>query len=287
MEKNIISSVLLPATLAFIMLGMGLSLTLGDFKRVLVAPKAIIIGLIAQIVCIPIIGFLIIQLFGLSGSLAVGLMILAACPGGPTSNLISHLAKADLAISISLTALSSLLCVVTIPLVVNFSIAYFGETGSVQLPIKDTIMQIIVVTIIPVSIGMLIRAKAVDFALKADRYVKILSGVFFTMILLLAIGKEWQTLVSNFTSLSPIILVLNILTMGAGLLLASVFKLNIRQRLAIAIESGIQNGTLGIMIAVTILGSSQMALPIAMYGILMFITALIIIIMGNRIISPI
>jgi BASS family bile acid:Na+ symporter len=285
MEKNIISSILLPATLAFIMLGMGLSLTVGDFKRVIVAPKAIIIGLIAQMVLLPIIGFLLIQVFGLSGALAVGLMILAACPGGPTSNLISHLAKADLAISITLTAISSLLCVITIPLIVNFSIAYFGEAGSVQLPVMETMMQIVVITIIPVSIGMLIRGKATDFALKADKPVKILSAIFFTLILFLAIGKEWQTLVSNFTSLGPIIIALNVLTMVVGLLLASVFKLPIKQRVAIAIESGIQNGTLGIMIAVTILGSSQMALPIAGYGILMFISAIFVIIIGNRVIQ--
>jgi BASS family bile acid:Na+ symporter len=285
MEKNIISSILLPATLAFIMLGMGLSLTVGDFKRVIVAPKAIIIGLIAQMVLLPIIGFLLIQVFGLSGALAVGLMILAACPGGPTSNLISHLAKADLAISITLTAISSLLCVITIPLIVNFSIAYFGEAGSVQLPVMETMMQIVVITIIPVSIGMLIRGKATDFALKADKPVKILSAIFFTLILFLAIGKEWQTLVSNFTSLGPIIIALNVLTMVVGLLLASVFKLPIKQRVAIAIESGIQNGTLGIMIAVTLLGSSQMALPIAGYGILMFISAIFVIIIGNRVIQ--
>jgi BASS family bile acid:Na+ symporter len=284
MEKNIISSILLPATLAFIMLGMGLSLTIGDFKRVIVAPKAIIIGLIAQMVLLPIIGFLLIQLFGLTGALAVGLMILAACPGGPTSNLISHLAKADLAISITLTAISSILCVFTIPLIVNFSINYFGEAGSVQLPIMETVLQIVVVTIIPVSIGMLIRGKATDFALKADKPVKILSAIFFTIILLLAIGKEWQTLVSNFTSLGPVIIVLNLLTMVVGLFLASAFKLPIKQRVAIAIETGIQNGTLGIMIAVTILGSSQMALPIAGYGILMFISAIFVIIVGNRVI---
>jgi BASS family bile acid:Na+ symporter len=132
---------------------------------------------------------------------------------------------------------------------------------------------------------MLIRAKATDFALRADKPVKMISAVFFTLILFLAIGKEWQTLISNFSSLGPVIIALNISTMFVGLLLASIFKLPTKQRVAIAIETGIQNGTLGIMIAVTMLGSSQMALPIATYGILMFVSAVFAIIIGNKVIQ--
>lgn len=169
MEEGLLTTVGLPLALAFIMIGMGLSLTLDDFKRIVRYPKAVVIGLICQLIVLPIVGFLLISYFEVTGAMAVGVMIIAACPGGATSNLISHLAKGDTALSISLTAVTSLITVITIPLIVNYSIVHFGEEGSVLLPLGRTIAQIFVITLIPVSVGMMIHRKRPHFALRADR----------------------------------------------------------------------------------------------------------------------
>lgn len=284
MEQNILTELFLPLSLAFIMLGMGLNLTLADFQRIFIAPKAILTGLFAQLIILPIAGFLLVGAFGLSGSLAVGLMILAACPGGPTSNLISHLAKADLALSISLTAISSCITVATIPIIINFSISYFGEAGSVTLPVLKTIGQVMGVTVIPVMIGMFIRKKNPVLSDRADRPVKIASAVFFVLILLAAILKERANLVEYFKLIGLAAFLLNVVTMAVGYLLAKLLSLDIRQRIAIAIEGGIQNGTLGIMIAATLLQNSVMTIPVAIYSLIMFVTAGLVIIVGNRVV---
>ncbi|HSJ69098.1 MAG TPA: bile acid:sodium symporter family protein [Anditalea sp.] len=281
MQESILTSVFLPLALAFIMLGMGLSLTLKDFKNILVYPKAMVLGLVNQLVLLPVFGFALVMLFELSGALAVGVMILAACPGGATSNLVSHLSRGDLALSISLTAVSSFITILTIPLIVNFAILQFGEEGSVALPVLQTIMQIAGVTIIPVSIGMFLKKRFPILSLKADRPVRIASAVFFTLIILAAIIKEREHLVEYLLLTGPVALLLNVLTLVAGYLLASILLLPRRQRLTIAIESGIQNGTLGIMIAVTLLQNSEMAIPIAIYSLLMFVTSAFIILMVN------
>lgn len=284
MEQSILTAVFLPLALAFIMMGMGLTLVPDDFKRIFVAPRPVIIGLVAQIILLPVIGFMLVKLFGLSGALAVGMMIIAACPGGPTSNLVSHLARGDLALSISLTAISSVLTVVTIPIIVNFSIGYFGEEGSVTLPVLQTILQIVGVTLLPAGIGMWIRHKKPGLTKKTERPVKVTSAIFFVMILLAAILKERENLIEFFIMTGPATLTLNVLTMATGLLLARIFLLPMRQRIAITVESGIQNGTMGIMIAATLLQNSVMTIPIAIYSLLMFITVVGVIWVGNRII---
>jgi len=282
MQDSIITAVFLPLALAFIMLGMGLSLTVKDFKNIFVYPKAMILGLTNQLILLPIFGYALIQLFGLSGALAVGVMILAACPGGATSNLISHLSKGDTALSISLTAVSSLVTIVSIPIIVNFAISHFGEEGSITLPVMETIIQIAGVTVVPVSIGMLLNKKFPKLSLKADKPVRIASAVFFALILFAAILKERANLVEFFILSGPITLMLNLLTLTVGFFLAKVFLLSKRQSITIAIESGIQNGTLGIMIAATLLKNSEMTIPVAIYSLIMFMTSAVIIILTNR-----
>jgi BASS family bile acid:Na+ symporter len=282
MQESILTAVFLPLALAFIMLGMGLSLTVKDFKNILVFPKAIIIGLTNQLILLPVFGFALVQLFGLSGAMAVGIMILAACPGGATSNLITHLSKGDIALSISLTAISSLITILTIPLIVNFAINFFGEEGSVSLPVFETIIQIMGVTVVPVSIGMVLKKRFPKLALKADKPVRIASAIIFAAVLFAAILKERDSIVEYFVLSGPIMLSLNILTLIVGFFLATVFVLPKRQRLTISIESGIQNGTLGIMIAATLLKNSEMTIPIAIYSLIMFMTSALIIFFANK-----
>lgn len=282
MQDSVLTAVFLPLALAFIMLGMGLSLTLKDFRNIFVYPKAMMLGLANQLLLLPLFAFILINLFGLKGALAVGVMILAACPGGATSNLITHLCRGDLALSISLTAFSSFVTIISIPLIVNFSIIYFGQEGSVTLPVLQTIVQIMGVTLVPVSIGMWLNSKFPKLTQMADKPVRVASAALFGLVLIAAILKEKESILEFFILTGPIMLTLNILTLVGGYFLATLFLLPKRQRMTISIESGIQNGTLGIMIAATLLKNSEMTIPIAIYSLIMFLTALVVIFLSKR-----
>lgn len=283
MGSSIITQIFLPLALAVIMFGMGLSLRFGDFKRILIYPKAVAIGLTNQLILLPLVAFGLIKVFGLHTELAVGLMILAACPGGATSNLITHLAKGDAALSITLTAFSSLIAVFTIPFIVNFSILYFIPSGEEQqLNVLGTVISVIFITIIPVALGMIILKKAPLLAQKWDAPFRKLSAIFFVLILIAAILKEREHLLEYFAEAGPVALVLNLSTLGIGYMSGRIFGLGEKQSITIAIESGIQNGTLGITIAATLLVNSTMTIPSAIYGLLMFVTAGLVIAWGNR-----
>jgi len=271
MEASPLTTVLLPLALFIIMLGMGLSLVAGDFKRVFQFPKAAAIGLVNQLIMLPLIGYLFATYTGLTPELAVGLMILAACPGGVTSNLISHLSKGDTALSISLTAISSTVSIITIPLIINFAIDHFMSADQiVKPPTKDIVLQIIAITILPVSIGMVIRRKSEAFALRMDKPVRNFSGVFLLLIIVAAVIKERQVLVDYFGAVWMATLGLNLATMLLGFMSAKLLRLSLRQSITISIESGIQNGTLALVIATTILHNSQMSITPAIYSLLMF-----------------
>ena len=284
MESSILTEIFLPLSLAFIMFGMGLSLTFGDFKRIIIYPKAVTIGLVNQMLIIPLLAFGLIKVFGLQAELAVGMMILAVCPGGATSNLITHLAKGDSALSITLTAFSSMITVFTIPFLVNFSIQYFMPGGGkeFQLNVFGTVISVILITAIPVLIGMIILKKLPNLANRIEPTFRKLSAVFFVIILVAAILKERENLLSYLSEVGPMALSLNIATLAIGFFSARLLGLNFKQSRTVSIESGIQNGTLGITIAATLIGNSQMAIPSAIYGILMFGSAGVLIFLGNR-----
>jgi BASS family bile acid:Na+ symporter len=283
MEANILTQVFLPLSLAVIMFGMGLSLTLADFKRILIYPKAVAIGLTNQIILLPLIAYGLCKLFNLSPELSVGMMILAACPGGATSNLIAHLAKGDTALSVTLTAFSSIITVFTIPIIINFSILHFIPDGSEQqLNVLSTVISVLAITIIPVIIGMVLLRKSPELAHKLDQPFKKISALFFVLIVLAAILKERANVVDYFIQAGPVALTLNIITLALGFWMARLFGVNEKQSRTISIESGIQNGTLGITIAATIIGNSIMPIPSVIYGLLMFGTAGALIYWGNR-----
>lgn len=265
------------------MMGMGLSLTLGDFTRVVRFPKAVALGLVNQLLILPIVAFTLIQLFGLKTELAVGLMILAACPGGATSNLISHLAKGDTALSITLTAFSSLITVITIPFIVNFAIIQFMPEGEEQtLSVINTVLSVVAITIVPVGIGMIIRHYNHGFAQKMDRPVKLISAIFLALIILAAMLKERENLGEYFRLAGPVALALNVIMLAIGFYGSRLFKLVPRQAGTVSIETGIQNGTLGITVAATLLNNPQMTIPSAIYSLIMFITAGVVIYIGNK-----
>ncbi len=273
MESSSLTTVFLPLALFIIMLGMGLGLTLNDFKRVFVQPKAVILGLIAQLILLPIVGFLLSLIFPLSPELAVGVMILAACPGGPTSNIVTYLVRGNVALSITLTAISSLITIFTIPIVVNLAMQKFiGEGVALQLPFVKTIIQIAVVTFIPVALGMLLHNYTPQFAAKVEKLVKWLSLFFLGLIIAGLLLKERANVASFFFQVGGVTLTLNLLTMALGYAIAILGKLDSKDAKAITVEVGIQNGTLAIAVATTLLNSPNMAIPAAIYSLIMFIT---------------
>jgi len=275
MEANFLTAVFLPLALFIIMLGMGLTLTPEDFKRVVIYPKAVVIGLAAQLIVLPIVGFGIVSVFPLEPQLAVGMMILAACPGGATSNMITFLAGGDVALSVTLTAISSFITVFTIPLVINLSMqAFLGQGTTLQLTFLSTVLQIAVITLLPVAIGMIAKRYAPGLADKADKPVKWLSLFFLAVVITGVLLRERNNFISYVIDVGWATLVLNVVAMALGFAIATLARLGEKRVTAITIEVGIQNGTLAIAIASTptLLNTPTMAIPGAIYGLLMFVT---------------
>jgi BASS family bile acid:Na+ symporter len=271
---ELIGKVLLPISLAIIMLGMGMTLVLKDFTRILKNPKSILIGLTNQLILLPIVGFSLAIVFKLSPIMAVGLMILATCPGGPTSNLITQVCRGNIALSVTLTAIASIVSVLTIPFILSYALSYFGTDTNVtiELPIVDTILQIMVITVIPISIGMLIRNYKTNFAIRMERPMRIASTVIFILVFLAVVAANYDIIGTAMKEVGLVTLLLNIITMGLGYLTAKFFKLSFKSAVSITIESGIQNGTLAFVIATTILNNVEMGIPTGAYAIWMFIT---------------
>lgn len=271
---ELITKIFLPLSLAIIMLGMGMTLVPGDFKRIIKFPRAIFIGLTNQLILLPVIGFVLAILFGLNPTMAVGLMILASCPGGPTSNLITQVCKGNIALSVTLTALASFISILIIPFILSFALDYFGSDSgtAIKLPIIDTILQIMVITVIPISIGMLIRKLKSNFAIRMEKPMRIASTVLFILVFLAIVVASKDKIVSGMKAAGIVTLLLNILTMSLGYLTAKLFRLDLKSAISITIESGIQNGTLALVIAASVLNNPEMGIPIGAYSIWMFVT---------------
>ena len=275
-----IAGIILAISLMIIMFGMGLSLIFADFKRVLIFPKAVFVGLVSQIIILPLIGFLIATSLNLSPTIAIGIMLLSACPGGATSNLLTHLAKGDLALSITLTAISSLLSIITIPFIVQFALTYFGDqTQLVSIDALTMVKQLMVIIIIPVGIGMLIKSKYSKFAGKMEKPVKIASTVIFILVIIGVVFSVRDVFMDYLREAGLPSILLNVTTMLIGFLLAMLFKLTKPQAISISIETGIQNGTLAITLATIALNNAEYSIVPAVYGLLMFISGAIIIFM--------
>tara|TARA_B110000259_G_C13921369_1_gene364953 strand:- start:13 stop:891 length:879 start_codon:yes stop_codon:yes gene_type:complete len=271
---EIISKVFLPLSLAIIMLGMGMTLIPADFTRIIKYPKAILIGLTNQLIFLPIIGFSLAIAFNLNPVMAVGLMILASCPGGPTSNLVTQVCKGNIALSVTLTAIASIVSILTIPFILSYALEYFSSNTdiTIKLPIIDTIIQIMGITVIPISIGMFIRKHKTNFAKRMEKPMRTASTVIFIIVFIAVLAANADKLVDGIKEAGLVTLLLNIVTMGLGYLTARLFKLNLKNAISITIESGIQNGTLALVIATSILNNVEMGIPIGAYSIWMFIT---------------
>lgn len=273
MQQSAATTLFLPIALGIIMLGLGLSLTPDDFRRVTKYPKAIIIALSCQMLLLPALSFLIADFSALTPALCVGLVLLAVSPGGPTANLYSHLSKGDVALNITLTAVNSVLALFTMPFIVNLALKYFmGEGQYIPLPFMK-VVEVFLIVLVPVSIGMLVKSKAPTFAEKMNKPVKISSALLLVIIIVMVTIREKQILMDYFAQLGIPVLLFNILSLATGYYVPLLFKVEKKQAIAIGMEIGIHNGTLAIFLALNALNNSAMSIPPAIYSLVMFFTA--------------
>ena len=260
----------LPIALGIIMFGLGLSLTPSDFVRVGRQPKAAAVALACQLLLLPAICFALVLAFRLPPILAVGLMLLAASPGGTTANLYSHLFRGDVALNISLTAINSVIAVVTLPVIVNLAVAYF-QPGDMKVGLQLTkTLEVFMIVLVPVALGMLVRGLKPGFAQAMDRPVRIASILILTLVILGAAASSLDVLLANFQALAGIVILFCLFSLGIGFAVPRLLKIERPQAIASAFEVGLHNATLAIVIAQSVLRSPEMTLPGAVYGVLMF-----------------
>jgi BASS family bile acid:Na+ symporter len=277
--QSLFSAYFLPVTLAIITMGMGLSLTDRDFRNIFVQPKAVITGLCCQMILLPFIAFLIARSIQIDPLFKVGLMIIAACPGGATSNLITYLLRGNVALSISMTAINSMITLVTIPVVVTISLGFFiQQDTTIHLNVGETILKVFLITILPAFVGTRIRKWRSEFADRLERPLRIIMPILLLVIYLGVIflerGAESATW-SDFIAIFPYALLLNITAMLTGLMVARSLRLGVKNQYTIAIEVGLQNSGLAIVVAVTLIGSQTMALVPVVYGSFTFFSTLL------------
>ena len=281
---GIITDIFLPLALAFIMFSLGLGLTGADFTRVAKQPKDFFVGLICQIILLPVVALILVKLWPISPELAIGVMIIAAAPGGVTSNILTSFARGDVALSISLTAIISLLSVVTVPFIIITSLGLLGsENISKDISLVSISISMFLIVVVPTLLGMLFRKFLSNAATKFESTAKKISVVLFVIVLLGAILAEKDNIVSYFTDAGLITLVLNVVMMILAFYVAQLFGTGSAQKKCISIECGLQNGTLAIFVGTTLFGGGAYVIPAATYSLIMFATSLIFIFFVRKI----
>ena len=261
----------LPIAVALIMGSLGLSLTVEDFKRVFTQPRGILIGLGNLFVVSPFLAFGVAELYGLEALFAVGLVLLGASPGGATANLMTHLARGDTALSISMTALSSVAAVVTVPLYLSLAISHFDAGVGDDVGMLGISLRVFLITVVPVAIGMWIRERRTAWAVAKEPVAKRIAVACLVLVIVGAVADEWGTVTEHFTELAIAALTLNVLAMSVSFAISRLARLDNPQSTAVAMELGIHNGTLAIAVAVLI--TDDLAIPAAIYSAFMFLTA--------------
>ena len=272
---GLISSVFLPLAIAFIMFSLGLNLRISDFTRIFTQPKDLIIGLFSQIIILPIVAFILIIFYpNLPVELAVGVMILAAVPGGATSNFFTSLAKGDVALSISLTALTSLICIITIPFIAVYSYNYFVGT-KIDVSILQKSLELFAIVTVPTILGMLVNSFFNSFALNFESKAKVISIVLLALVIIGAVIKYQSDVMNYFKQAGLITLILNILMMIIAFYIGKFFASSIKKAKTFVFELGLQNGTIAIFVADSIFGGGPFIIPAATYSLIMFLTSII------------
>lgn len=278
-----ITEILIPAGLAVIMFAMGLTLTVGDFRLVLTRPRAMAVGLVCKMVLLPLLAFALVALFKPRPEFAVGLIILAACPGGITANLLTHLAGGATALAVSLTAISSVVDTVTVPFVVNLALHLFaGQDQAVALPLGRVSIGVFAVATLPLLLGMTLNARRPALAARIERVARPLATGVFALIVVGAFASQWRVMWANAAEVLPPALALNAGCMSVAVLLGRLGGLQRRETIAVVLETGLQNGALGIFVAATLLGSQAMMVPSIVYALVMNVTAIAFIVVVRR-----
>ena len=268
---NIVTDVILPIALAFIMFSLGLGLSINDFTRIFLKPKEFFIGFLSQLIILPIVALILVYIWPLSPEIAIGVMILAAAPGGATSNILTSFAKGDVALSISLTAVISILSVITIPLILGISLSVLGiDLANQGISLMDIALKMFLIVTIPVLIGMSLSKIFNSF----ESFAKKISTVLFFLVLLGAVLAERENVVSYFAQAGLITLILNVLMMFIAFYLSKTLISNVSQQRAITLECGLQNGTLAIVVANVFFDGGIYLIPAATYSLIMYATAL-------------
>lgn len=284
MESSPFISVGLPAALFIIMIGMGLSLTPRDFHRVVEQPRGVLVGSIGQMIGVPLLGFLVASMVSpASGVLAAGLVLVALCPGGTTSNLVCYLAKADLALSITLTVISSFLTILTIPPLLNLALEMHTGAGEVvRLPFLKTLTTMSIIVLIPTALGMVLRAWQPRLAQRLEPGISKFSALVLLAIVAAIVVTQWDNLFSWLAvGLLPALL-LNLAAIAGAWLLAAATGLNPADRLTVMVEMSLKNTTIGLLVALSLLGNVELAIPSAIYGLLMYTGAFLMVGYGRR-----
>lgn len=285
MESSPLISAGLPIALFIIMIGIGMTLTIRDFRQVAVYPKGMIVGTLAQILLMPLVAFALASLLAVPPAIAVGLVIIAACPGGTTSNLFVLLARGNIALSIVLTVSASLITILTLPLFANVALQfYMGTEENIVLPVWKTIGMLIGIVLLPVAIGMVVRARKPDVARKAESIVSVFGGIVLAMLIVVLVYGVRDQLWELLKQAGPATILLNAAGIFIGLLVGRASGLTQRESLAVAVELGVKNGTIALMVTLTLLESSSMSIPAAVYGVLMFPIGFMLAMYGRRII---
>ncbi len=273
MQESIISSVILPAAIAIIMVTLGMTLTIADFRRIVTQPKPIFIGLFCQMLLLPLLGFAVAGVFALPAIYAISLVLLAVSPDGATSNLIIHAGDGDRALGITLTAITNMLAFLTIPFGLSIAYNLYG-TGALDIdfPVVDTMIQVAVITLLPTLLGMGIRQWKPDFAENSKRWSKTFATVFLFLVIIALIIQNWDVIVRDGPRFAPAFIVLNVASLIVGYFVPKLLKVDYTQSMTIAIETGLQNSTVSITVAMTLLNNNEMAVIPGLYAIWMYVT---------------
>jgi bile acid:Na+ symporter, BASS family len=288
MEQSPLISLGLPIALFIIMIGIGLTLTAADFHREAQQPRGVVVGTLAQLVLMPALGFAVAALLRLEPVIAVGVVIVAACPGGSTSNLIAYLARANVALSIVLTVLASVAAILTLPLYVNLALAWWpiGAEAAVRMPVGQTVALLVGIILVPVTIGMAVRRRAPERAASLEKAVSLFGGVVLLLLIAAIVWSVRDRFWELMGAAGPAAILLNLAGVAAGFLSAALAGLSGPDRLTTGIELGVKNTTIGMLVAVTIIGSEAMAVPAAVYGLLMYASGFALVTFGQRAFPP-
>ncbi|WP_242110737.1 bile acid:sodium symporter family protein [Luteimonas aquatica] len=283
MQDNPLIKLALPIAIAVIMCGIGLTLRGGDFRRIAEHPKPVWVGVLGHYLLLPGLGFAVASLFPMSPELAVGLVLVAACPSGSTSNALTFLARGNVALAVTLTVISALVTFLSVPLLVNLALqAFGGQAREIRLPVGQTVLHLAALVLAPVLLGMAIRRFAPGFAQRVEPWVSRFSLGFLLLLIVAIAVSERERLPAWLAQLGPAALTLCCAAVGLGFLLGRACGLALRDAITIGMEVGVQNSTLAIVIALSLLQSPQIAMPGAVYGLLMYLPALAMVVLGRR-----